>query len=120
MRLAMLSPVTAVAEPLVAVRHKNRDPRYHGNRLGSGQGWVRLYGKMAAALTDPRLRGIARRRRAHFALELSWTYIDAGDRRAARRTLRDALPYSWTSPRWAWGAFKVLVSPLYRRLLRRA
>jgi glycosyltransferase involved in cell wall biosynthesis len=120
MRLAMLSPVTAVAEPLVAVRHKMRDPRYQGNRVGSGQGWVRLYGKMDAALTDPRLRGIARLRRAHFALELSWSYVDAADRRAARRTLRDALPYSWTSPRWVWGAFKVLVSPLYRRLLRRA
>jgi glycosyltransferase involved in cell wall biosynthesis len=120
MRLAMLSPVTAVAEPLVAVRHKNRDPRYRGNQVGAVEGWVRLYGKMDAALTDPRLRRIARRRRAHFALELSRMYRDAGDRRATRRTLRDALAYSWTSPRWVWRAFKVLVSPLYRRLMRRA
>jgi glycosyltransferase involved in cell wall biosynthesis len=120
MRLAMLSPVTAVAEPLVAVRHKNRDPRYPGNPVGGVEGWLRLYGKMDAALTDPRLRGIARRKRAHFALELSRMYRDAGDRRATRRTLRDALAYSWTSPRWVWRACRVLVSPLYRRLMRRA
>jgi Tfp pilus assembly protein PilF len=88
--------------------------------VGAVEGWVRLYGKMDAALTDPRLRRIARQRRAHFALELSRMYRDAGDQRAARRTLRDALAYSWTSLTWMWRAFKVLVSPLYRRLFRRA
>jgi hypothetical protein len=123
LRLAMRSEATAIHEPLVEVRHKESDPTYKGNDLGAAEGWVRLYGKMAACLTDPRLRAIARRQRARHALTLAWLHANAGDQRAARRTLREALPYSWTAPAWWWGAVKAAMPArwraLYRRLRRR-
>ena len=122
MRLAMRSPVTAVAESLVFVRHKD-GRRYKENIIGSCEGWIRLYGKMLNCLAEPRLRAIARRRRAQNALQLAWVYADAGDQAAARRTLREALSYSWIYPGWVWGAAKAALPPpwrsFYRKLKRR-
>jgi glycosyltransferase involved in cell wall biosynthesis len=122
-RLAMRSEVAAITERLVMVRHKESDPQYQGNTIGGYQGWVRLYGKLAGALADPRLRTIARRERARNALQLARTYVADGDDAAARRALRDALSYSWTYPAWIWAAAKTAAPAswrsLYRRLRRR-
>lgn len=71
LRLAMRSEVTAIAEALVSVRDKGGDPRYAENLIGAAEGWIRLYGKMVACLSDPRLRAIARQRRAHQAKQLA-------------------------------------------------
>lgn len=71
LRLAMRSEIIAISEALVSVRVKGGDPRYTENNIGAAEGWIRLYGKMAACLPDRRLRAIARRRRAHHAKQLA-------------------------------------------------
>jgi glycosyltransferase involved in cell wall biosynthesis len=89
LRLAMRSETTAIAEPLVSVRDKGGDPRYTENNIGAAEGWIRLYGKMVARLSDPRLRAIARRRRAYQARQLAllrarWAWRATTDAMAAR------------------------------------
>ncbi|HTD61670.1 MAG TPA: glycosyltransferase [Gemmatimonadaceae bacterium] len=85
LRLAMRSPVAHVAERLTGVRVKRVDPRYPHNDVGSGEGWVRLYGKAAASLQDPRLRAIARRQRAQRARQWARDLAAAGDRWGAAK-----------------------------------
>jgi GT2 family glycosyltransferase len=118
LRLAMRSETTAIAEALVAVRVKGGDPRYKGNAIGAAEGWIRLYGKMVACLSNPRLRAIARRRRARHALQLAWLLADGGHPVAARSTLRGAFAYSWTSPSWLWGAAKAAMPAPWRSFYR--
>lgn len=107
MRLAARSPVAVVDEPLVRVRSQ-RD-RYSADRAGDYEGQVRLYGKAAETLADPRLRALARRRRAAAALVLAGLHVDAGRRWQVARTLGDAASFGGASPTWWWGATKTAV-----------
>lgn len=110
MRLAARGPVAVVDEPLVRVRSQ-RD-RYSANRAGDYEGQLRLFGKMADTLAEPRLRAIARRRRAAAALVLAGIHVDAGRRMQVGRTLRAAASFSWPYPDWWWGAAKAATRAL--------
>jgi len=117
-RLAARSPVAVVDEPLVRVRDQ-RD-RYSANRVGDYEGQVRFFGKMAETLAAPRLRAIARRRRAAATLVLAGIHVDAGRRMQVGRTLGQAARFSWQYPDWWWSAAKtatraVLPAPLLAR-----
>jgi glycosyltransferase involved in cell wall biosynthesis len=107
LRLAARSAVTVVDQELVRVR-SHRD-RYSWDRVGDYEGQVRLYGKMADTLTDPKLKKIARRRQAMTTLGLAGLHFDAGRRAEVHRTLRAAASYSWRYPAWWWGAAKAVL-----------
>lgn len=121
-RLAMRSPVLAVAEPLCAVRAHGR--RFSADRVGEYTSRVHLYGKTAARMDDPRLRALCRKVGGEQALVLSGLLSDRGDTRAVWATLAAAARFSWRRPAWWWGACKAATRPLlpapwlatYRRL----
>lgn len=109
-RLATRSPVAVIDEPLVRVRDQ-RD-RYSADRVGDYEGQLRLFGKMADTLADPRLRAIARRRRAKAALVLAGIHVDAGRRLRVGLTLGEAARFSWRYPDWWWGTAKAATRAL--------
>lgn len=124
-RLAMASPVVAVPDALCAVRAHDR--HFGGNRVAEYASRVRLYGKTAARLGDPRLRALCDAVRGEQALALSGLLSDRGEVAAVWRTLAAAARFSWRRPSWWWGACKAAARPLlpgpwlasYRRLRRR-
>jgi glycosyltransferase involved in cell wall biosynthesis len=126
LRLAIRSEAHVFSERLARVR-VHRD-HYSLDRVGAYEGWVRLYGKMARTIPDPRLAALAARRRAESTLTLAGLHVDAGRRRAALRTLVDAAGPSWRYPAWCWGAAKTMLRAglparllsAYRQRLRRA
>jgi glycosyltransferase involved in cell wall biosynthesis len=102
LRLAMRSEVTVVTERLALVRTGGLN--YGANRIGAYEGWVRLYGKMAACLPDARLRAIARRKRADNSLIVAGFHVAAGNTATVWKTLLGAARYGWRYPRWWVGA----------------
>jgi glycosyltransferase involved in cell wall biosynthesis len=124
LRLSMRGEVSASPEPLSAVRLYGDS--YSADRVGAHEGWVRLYGKMAALVTAPPLRALCRRRQGESALVLAGLLQDRGETRAALRTLLGSGIDCWRDPRWCTGAAKSLLRPLvprrvlaaYRRLIR--
>jgi glycosyltransferase involved in cell wall biosynthesis len=123
-RLAIRSEVSVLSEPLARVR-VHRD-HYSLDRVGAYEGWVRLYGKMAEIIPEPRLAALAARRRAQSTLTLAGLHVDAGRRLNAFRTLGSAAGFSWRHPAWWWGAAKTALRAsaptsllsTYRRLRR--
>jgi glycosyltransferase involved in cell wall biosynthesis len=106
-RLAMRSEVGVVAQRLASVGV--HEDNYSRNRLGAYEGWVRLYGKMAGILPDPRLRALARRRGAESILALARLQVDARHRLAAWRTLMVAAPRCWAYSGWSREAARTII-----------
>jgi glycosyltransferase involved in cell wall biosynthesis len=109
LRLALRSPVTALRENLCRIR--THDEHYSSDRIGAQTGWMRLYEKMATLAPTPRLRTHCRRMQGSTALSLAWLQGNSGDSAAVRSTLREAVRFSWTSPRWWYGAVKAAIRP---------
>ncbi len=107
LRLAMRSPVSVTDERLVRIR-RHAD-RYSADRVGDYEGQIRLYGKMARTLREPRLRELARRRLWESAIVLAGLHVDAGRRGRVLRALLDAAPHGWRQSDWWWGALKTVV-----------
>lgn len=108
-RLAMLSPVNVIDEPLAVIRAGD-GANYSANRIDAYEGWVQLYAKHATRLPSQRLRAIARRRRAESLLVLSRLYARAGRPGAAWRTLLYGTPGSlFAYPSWGWRAARQAV-----------
>ncbi|MGA3120887.1 MAG: glycosyltransferase family A protein [Polyangiaceae bacterium] len=111
LRLALRSDVSVTPEPLACIRDRHVD-RYSLDRIAEYRSWVRLFGKMAKLLPDPRLRSLCHKRRGDAALFLAGLYFDQGDHVAAARTVIGASRFSWPYPRWWWGASKAIVRPM--------
>jgi glycosyltransferase involved in cell wall biosynthesis len=106
LRLAMRSPVCAVQERLCSIRA--HAAHYSGDRIGEYENRVRLYGKMADLLTDPRLSLACVRIRARQALIVAGLQGDKGESRALFRTLGRASRFAWRYPEWWLGAAKTV------------
>jgi GT2 family glycosyltransferase len=112
LRLAMRSPVTALSEPLCSVR--SHGEHHSGDRVAEHESRVKLYGKMAALLPEPRLRSLCRRKRAEQSLVLARLRADRGDRGAPWISLAESMRFAWPHPRWWLGALKIAARPLRR------
>jgi glycosyltransferase involved in cell wall biosynthesis len=113
LRLALLSEVTAVAEPLASVRvHADN---YSQDRTGAYLGWVQLYERYAAHLTDPRRVRICRERSSESALALAAIYGRAGEARLALDALVFSARRGWRYSRWWPRAARALAGALLPR-----
>ncbi len=100
LRLALRSPVSALAETLTLVRVHSDN--YSQDRLGAWKGWTRLYDKMQALMTTPRLRRICRQRRAACLLKVAALQHHRRQRRDALASLWRSADAGWPFLRW-WG-----------------
>jgi glycosyltransferase involved in cell wall biosynthesis len=98
LRLALLSGVTAIAEPLACVRV--HDDNYSQNRIGAYLGWIQLYERYGAHLTDPARVRICRERAAESALAVAGLYARAGEPRQSLEALRASASPGWRRLRW--------------------
>jgi glycosyltransferase involved in cell wall biosynthesis len=116
LRLALLSEVTAVAEPLACVRvHADN---YSRDRAGAYLGWVQLYERYAAHLADPERVRICRERGSECALALAAAYGRAGKPRLAMDALAYSARQGWRHPRWWPRAAWALAAALLPRRAR--
>jgi len=109
-RLAMLSKVGALPEPLASVRV--HDNNFSQDRIGAYTGWFRLYGKYRQLMQQPELRRLCRRRGAETALALAAAQRSAGRPAESHRWLRTSFALGWNDHCW-WRR-------LFERLARRA
>ena len=107
-RLAEASPATVVAEPLVNVR------QHLGNRPTRSVLPLiclnRIYGRVLARTTSPRVRRLCRRQRIRVSLNLAGRLRREGWYAGAWEALRIAFPYAGWHPRWWIGLLKTTVS----------
>ncbi len=109
LRLAMSSPVLAVAEPLCSIRLL--PDSYSADRLGEYSSRIRLYRKMEGLVQEPRLRALCREMAARQALVVAGLQGERGDHRAAWNTLGHCASFAWRSPGWWFGALKAVARP---------
>jgi glycosyltransferase involved in cell wall biosynthesis len=115
MRLALLSEVAIVDEPLVYVRlhDDNHTREWQSAYLGRDRSLSR-----GQALVNSARRSLLREERMRNALQLASTHAQLGAQGRMLRTLWDSLPFCWSYPRW-WlsGLITVLRPHVPRRLL---
>ena len=106
LRLALLSEVVLVDEPLVQVRRHeaNHTRDWEVAFSGRDQTLRKLQGTL-----DIRRRLLLRTERTRNALTLAAKHASLGNRARMVRALCRAFPYSWTSPQW-W--FALVKNPL--------
>jgi len=115
MRLALLSEVAVVDEPLVYVRlhDENHTREWQSAYLGRDRSLTR-----GQTLVDSARRSLLREERMRNALKLAATHAQLGARGRVLRTLWESLPFCWSYPRWWLGGLKTLLrSHLPHRLL---
>jgi glycosyltransferase involved in cell wall biosynthesis len=107
LRLALASPVVAIADPLCSVRtHREH---YSADRAAAFASWMKLYEKFSRIAPRVEQRALALRLRALTASRLAAHHAAAGSASVARATVREALPFSWTYPDWWWRSVKTWV-----------
>lgn len=115
MRLALLSEVAIVDEPLVYVRL--HDENHTREWQSAYQGRDRSLSR-GQQLVDSARRSLLREERMRNALKLAATHAQLGARGRMLRTLWESLPFCWTYPRWWLNGLKTaLRSHVPRRLL---
>ena len=117
MRLALLSEVAIVDEPLVHVRlhDDNHTREWESAYLGRDHSLSR-----GQALVDPVRRSLLREERMRNALKRASTHAQLGARGRMLGTLWESLPFCWTYPRWWLSGLKTVLRPhLPRRVLER-
>jgi len=106
MRLARLSRVAVVDEPLVRVR---QNPRSHSNATpGLFLDRERSLRNASTWIPAP-LQPALRRARARNSLSAAGRLVAADGLGAAFRHLRGALPFAWREPRWWLGGLRLLL-----------
>jgi glycosyltransferase involved in cell wall biosynthesis len=103
LRLALKSEAAVVREILCSVRRHSE--HYSADRIAARTSWMRLYQKMAGIAPDRKSRSFSARMRAATSLEVARLFREKGDYKAAHRTLRTALGFSWPYAAWWLGAF---------------
>jgi glycosyltransferase involved in cell wall biosynthesis len=129
LRLAMLSEISVLRQPLACVRRHNE--HFSSRGISSLEAKDRMLDKMQTLATDSRQRTVLRTARARNAAWLAVANAAAGNRSAAWRTFADSWRFSWRSAVWWLSGAKVLAyifmpAPLmaivreYRRAARQA
>lgn len=115
MRLALLSEVAIVDEPLVYVRlhDENLTREWQSAYFGRDRSL-----NLGQQLVDAARRPLLREERMRNALKLAATHWQLGAQGRALRALWRSLPFCWTYPRWWLGVLKTVLRPhLPQRLL---
>ena len=108
LRLALLSEVALLDEPLVQVRR--HEANYSQNWEIAFTGRDRSLQKLQKTV-DTNRRGMLRTERTRNALVLATMYASRGNPAKMLRTLCRALPYSWNSPQWWFALVKTPLRP---------
>lgn len=114
LRLALLSEVAIVNEPLVYVRrHEESHTRdWESAFIGRDRSLSARQQLVGAA------RGtVLREERVTNALKLAVTHAQLGARGRMLRALWDSMPYSWTYPRWWLSSLRTVLRPYVPRRL---
>jgi glycosyltransferase involved in cell wall biosynthesis len=106
LRLALLSPVAVLSQPLTCVR-RHRE-QYSRGGIPMYQARRRVLEKMQAHVTRPSHRSVLKAERARNAAALAIAHARAGDRVAVWQTLSESWRYAWRSPAWQLGGAKAL------------
>jgi len=105
-RLALRSPLCVVNEPLVKVRHHNRE--YPDSAIGEAHDALDYsLRKLAQGLEGPR-RSLVEEERSRNALAKAATISAHGGRWRALSAVASSAGFSWRYPRWWYGAAKAL------------
>src|SRR5882724_1495319 len=93
LRLALLSKVLVLKEPLACVRR--HDEHFSSGGVRSYEARLRVFEKMHGRLTQLRLQFVLRAERARHAGALAVAYAASGDGAGVWRTIVASWPYSW-------------------------
>ncbi|MBV8404220.1 MAG: glycosyltransferase [Gammaproteobacteria bacterium] len=115
LRLALLSDVAVIDEPLVYVRcHDDNHTREWQSAFAGRDRFLRRHQQ----LVDPARAALMRAERSRNALQLAATHARLGARGPMLRALWESLPYSWAYSRWWLGALRIVLrSQLPARVL---
>jgi glycosyltransferase involved in cell wall biosynthesis len=111
MRLALRSPVAVIEEPLVDVRHHDRN--YSRDWAIAFDGRDRSLAKLES-LVDPRRAALLRRERARNGAKLVAEHARRGDRVAALRAFAGSATYAWSYPEWWWRSLRAAAGAALR------
>jgi glycosyltransferase involved in cell wall biosynthesis len=106
LRLALLSPVHVLKQPLACVRRHSSN--FSGTGIPSLVARRRVLEKMGQLVTEPQHRAILRTERARAAGVLAALYAASGERTSMLRTLASSLRYSWRCGAWYANACRAL------------
>jgi GT2 family glycosyltransferase len=115
LRLALLSEVAVVDEPLVYVRHhdENHHRRWESAYVGRDRSL-----RLRQQLVGSARRSLLRRERMRNALKLAATHAELGACGRMLRALWESFPFCWPYAQWWLGALKAALRPyLPRRML---
>ncbi|MBV8147229.1 MAG: hypothetical protein JO184_19715, partial [Gammaproteobacteria bacterium] len=115
LRLALLSDVAVIDEPLVYVRcHDDNHTREWQSAFAGRDRFLRRHQQ----LVDPARAALMRAERSRNALQLAATHARLGASGPMLRALWESLPYSWAYSRWWLGALRIVLrSQLPARVL---
>jgi glycosyltransferase involved in cell wall biosynthesis len=106
LRLALLSPVRVLKQPLTCVRrHSSHFP---STGVSSLEARRRVLEKMGQLVTESQHRDLVRTERARAAAALAVLYAASGKRAPTLRTLASSLRYSWRCGGWYVSACRAL------------
>jgi glycosyltransferase involved in cell wall biosynthesis len=114
LRLALLSEVALIDEPLVQVRR--HEANYSRDWEIAFTGRDRTLVKLQKTV-DVNRRGLLRKERTRNALILAATHASRGDPAKTLRVLCQAMPYSWSSSQWWLALVKAPLRPYVPRRL---
>jgi glycosyltransferase involved in cell wall biosynthesis len=98
LRLALLSKVLALREPLACVRRHG--DHFSSSGVRSFEARLRIFAKMHSRVSGLRLRSALRAERAREAGRLAAAYAACGDIAGVWGTIVASCPYSWRSVYW--------------------
>lgn len=108
LRLALLSEVAIVDEPLVYVRY--HDENHHREWQSAYVGRDRSLSLRQRLVTSGR-RSLLRKERMRNALKLAASHAELGALGPMLRTLWQSLPFCWSYPEWWLGVPKTVLRP---------
>jgi glycosyltransferase involved in cell wall biosynthesis len=106
LRLALLSPVRVLKQPLACVRRHSS--HFSSTGVPSLEARRRVLDKMEQLVTESQHRAILRTERARAAAALAVLHAASGKRATTLRTLVSSLRYSWRSGAWYASACRAL------------
>jgi glycosyltransferase involved in cell wall biosynthesis len=115
LRLALLSEVVLVNQPLVHIRHHDR--QHSAAWAAAYQGMDRAFVKLEP-LASPAQRRLLRRARALSALRLAEEFAVREQSAQGLRTLAASLRFAYRQPAWWWGAARLAMRAAVPRRVR--
>lgn len=115
LRLALLSKVLVLAEPLAGVRR--HDQHFSSGGIRNFQARLRVFEKMQDRVFGLRQRAALKAARARHAGDLVAAYAAGGDHAGVWQSITASMPYAWRSPRWYAACARAVVRLLAPRWL---